>query len=43
VVLYSLFAKACDPVLSLLKAGGNYTDEQIIEMLLTACFGGLAR
>ena len=43
VVLYSLFAKACDPVLSLLKAGGNYSDEQIIEMLLTACFRGLAR
>jgi AcrR family transcriptional regulator len=43
VVLYSLFAKACDPVLSLLKAGGNYSDEQIIEMLLAACFRGLAR
>ena len=43
VVLYTLFAKACDPVLSLLKAGGNYSDEQIIEMLLTACFRGLAR
>ena len=43
VVLYTLFAKACDPVLSLLKAGGNYTDEQIIDMLLTACFRGLAR
>jgi AcrR family transcriptional regulator len=43
VVLYTLFAKACDPVLGLLKAGGNYSDAQIIEMLLTTCFRGLER
>jgi TetR/AcrR family transcriptional regulator, regulator of autoinduction and epiphytic fitness len=41
VVLYTLFARACDPVLGLLKAGGNYTDAQIIELLLTTCFDGL--
>ncbi|MEP7295040.1 MAG: helix-turn-helix domain-containing protein [Burkholderiales bacterium] len=41
VVLYTLFAKACDPVLSLLKAGGNYSDEQIIKMLMRTCFAGL--
>jgi AcrR family transcriptional regulator len=43
VVLYTLFAKACDPVLSLLKAGGSYSDEQIIEVLITTCFRGLER
>ena len=43
VVLYTLYAKACDPVISLLKAGANYTDDQIIEMLLSSCFTGLAR
>ncbi len=43
VVLYTLFARACDPVLSLLKAGGNHGDEQIIEMLMRTCFTGLAR
>jgi TetR/AcrR family transcriptional regulator, regulator of autoinduction and epiphytic fitness len=43
LVLYTLFARACDPVLGLLKLGGNYTDEQIIEMLLTTCFGGLGQ
>jgi AcrR family transcriptional regulator len=42
VVLYTLFARACDPVLGLLKAGGQYADEQIIEMLMSTCFGGLA-
>ncbi|MCU7374016.1 helix-turn-helix domain containing protein [Paucibacter sp. O1-1] len=42
IVLYTLFARACDPVLALLKAGGQHSDAQIIEMLLTTCFGGLA-
>lgn len=41
VVLYTLFARACDPVLALLKAGANYSDEAIVEMLLSTCFDGL--
>ena len=41
VILYTLFARACDPVLGLLKLSGNYSDEQIIEMLLSTCFEGL--
>ena len=41
VVLYTLFARACDPVLGLLKVSAQYTDEQIIEMLLATCFDGL--
>jgi AcrR family transcriptional regulator len=41
LVLYTLFARACDPVLGLLKAGGQYSDERIIELLLTTCFKGL--
>lgn len=42
VILYTLFARACDPVLGLLKAGGNYTDDRIVEMLLSTCFDGLS-
>lgn len=42
VILYTLFARACDPVLGLLKAGGQYGDEQIIEYLLSTCFDGLS-
>jgi TetR/AcrR family transcriptional regulator of autoinduction and epiphytic fitness len=42
LVLYTLFARACDPVLGLLRAGGQYSDEQVIEMLLSTCFNGLA-
>jgi hypothetical protein len=41
LVLYTLFARACDPVLGLLKAGGRYGDEQIMELLLTTCPEGL--
>lgn len=41
LVLYTLFARACDPVLGVLKAGGQYSDEQIVELLLTTCFKGL--
>ena len=42
VILYTLFARACDPVLGLLKAGGQYDDERIITMLLSTCFDGLS-
>jgi AcrR family transcriptional regulator len=41
-VLYTLFARACDPVLGFLKAGGLQTDEQIVELVLGICFEGLA-
>lgn len=41
VVLYRIFAIACDPVLALLKAGGNHDDARIVDMLVAACFGGL--
>jgi AcrR family transcriptional regulator len=43
VTLYSLFARACDPVLGVLKASGSYADEQIVDMLVSACFDGLSR
>jgi AcrR family transcriptional regulator len=41
-VLYTLFARACDPVLGFLKAGGLQTDEQIVELVLSTCFEGIA-
>ncbi len=41
VVLYTLFARACDPVLGVLKAGGQHADEQIIDWVLRSCFRGL--
>ena len=41
-VLYTVYARACDPVLGFLKAGGSYTDEQIVGMVMLTCFDGLA-
>jgi TetR/AcrR family transcriptional regulator, regulator of autoinduction and epiphytic fitness len=41
-VLYTLYARACDPVLGFLKAGGNYSDERIIDIVLATCFDGLS-
>lgn len=41
VVLYTIFARACDPVPGFLKAGGQYDDTQIVEMMLRICFDGL--
>jgi TetR/AcrR family transcriptional regulator, regulator of autoinduction and epiphytic fitness len=41
-VLYTVYARACDPVLGFLKAGGSYTDAQIIDMVMLTCFDGLA-
>ena len=43
VILYTLFARACDPVLGLLKLTGQYSDEQIIALLVSTCFDGLSR
>jgi AcrR family transcriptional regulator len=41
-VLYTLYARACDPVLGFLKAGGLQTDEQIVDLVLATCFDGIA-
>ncbi len=40
-VLYTLFARACDPVVEFLKAGGQHSDEDIISLVLSTCFDGL--
>jgi len=40
-VLYTLYARACDPVLEFLKMGGQHNDAQIIELVLSTCFDGL--
>lgn len=40
-VLYTLYARACDPVLEFLQMGGQYNDEEIVELVLRTCFDGL--
>jgi AcrR family transcriptional regulator len=41
-VLYTLYARACDPVLDFLKMGEGFSNEQIVELVLSTCFDGLA-
>lgn len=41
VALYTIFARACDPVPAYLKAGGRYSDEQIVDWVLAVCMNGL--
>jgi AcrR family transcriptional regulator len=41
LVLYTLYSRACDPVLEFMKAGGQFDDEAIIEWVTLTCFDGL--
>ena len=40
-VLYTLYARACDPVLEFLKMGGQHDGAQIVEIVLSTCFDGI--
>ncbi len=40
-VLYTLFSRACDPVVEFLKAGDQHSDEEIVELIMSTCFDGL--
>jgi len=40
-VLYTLYARACDPVLEFLKMSGLHDDAQIIDLVMSTCFDGL--
>ncbi len=40
-VLYTLYARACDPVLEFLKMGGQHDDAEIVELVMSTCFEGL--
>ena len=41
VVLYTLYARACDPVVGFLQESGLYQNEETIELVLRTCFDGL--
>ena len=40
-VLYTLYARACDPVLEFLKMGGQHDNAQILDLVMSTCFDGL--
>jgi AcrR family transcriptional regulator len=41
VVLYTIYARGCDPVPVFLKGTGQYSDAQIVEWVLSTCLDGL--
>jgi TetR/AcrR family transcriptional regulator of autoinduction and epiphytic fitness len=41
-MLYTLYARACDPVVEFLKAGGQHSHEQIVDLVVGTCFDGLS-
>ena len=41
VILVTLYARTCDPVLEFLRAGGQYDDAEVVELVLATCFDGL--
>jgi TetR/AcrR family transcriptional regulator, regulator of autoinduction and epiphytic fitness len=40
-VLYTLYARACDPVLEFLRLNDQLKDDEIIDLVLKTCFDGL--
>lgn len=43
VILYTIYARSCDPVADFLKDGGAFSDDDIVELLVHTCFEGLAK
>jgi TetR/AcrR family transcriptional regulator, regulator of autoinduction and epiphytic fitness len=41
-VLYTLYARACDPVAGFLRGTGQFSDEAIVAMVNAICFDGLS-
>ena len=40
-VLYTLYARGCDPVLEFMRGGGQHSDAEIVELVISTCFEGL--
>ena len=41
LLLYTLYARSCDPTLDFLKAAGTMRDDEIVDQMTLACFRGL--
>ena len=41
VILYTIFARSCDPVADFLKMGGAFSDEDIVDLVIHTTFEGL--
>jgi TetR/AcrR family transcriptional regulator of autoinduction and epiphytic fitness len=43
LVLYTIYSRACDPVLEFMKSNRLHSDEEIVEFVVTTCFDGLRK
>ncbi len=41
VILYTIYARSCDPTLEYLRTSGRYDDAQTVDYLVRTCFDGL--
>lgn len=42
VILLTIYARSCDPVADFLQIGGAFTDDEIVEHLISTTFDGIA-
>lgn len=42
VVLFTIYARSCDPTLDYLRSNEKYKSEQVINFLLSTCFDGMS-
>lgn len=40
-VLYTVYARACDPVVGFLRSTGQFADDEIVRLVMLTCFDGL--
>ena len=41
VIMFTIYARSCDPTLTFLRSTRSYPDEQVVEYLVRTCFDGL--
>ena len=41
VIMFTIYARSCDPTLTFLRSTHSYSDEQVLEYLVRTCFAGL--
>jgi AcrR family transcriptional regulator len=42
VLLFTIYARSCDPSFDFLRASGEWSDDKVIDFMIATCFEGLA-
>ncbi len=42
VLLFTIYARSCDPSFDFLRASGDWSDDEVIDFMVATCFDGLA-